>query len=126
APAPPPTTILDQSKDVWSFENIHFAFDSAVLTPDSFAILDQIVDALNTYPNLNVLVEGHTDSIGTNAYNLKLSKRRAQAVVDYLVSKGISPSRLSSEGFGEERPIASNKTAEGRAHNRRVQFDRVE
>lgn len=127
APAPPapPVTILDQTKDSWTFHNINFAFDSADLTADSLGVLDQIVDALNVYPNLNVIVEGHTDSVGTNAYNQKLSKRRAQSVVDYLVSKGISPSRLSSEGYGEERPIASNETEEGRAENRRVQFTKV-
>ena len=68
---------------------------------------------------------GHTDSIGTEAYNLKLSERRAQAVKAYLVSKGIDASRIYSEGKGEAQPIASNKTAEGRAKNRRVDIEVV-
>ncbi len=67
-------------------------------------------------------IEGHTDSVGTRPYNLALSQRRAQSVVEYLVNKGIDPTRLSSQGFGMEKPIASNKTEEGRSQNRRVEM----
>ena len=73
-------------------------------------------------PTLVVVVEGHTDSIGSDAYNMKLSQRRANTVRDYMVKKGISPSRIKTEAFGETKPIASNKTAEGRAQNRRVEI----
>ena len=69
---------------------------------------------------LVVVVEGHTDSIGSDAYNMKLSQRRAATVRDYMVENGISPSRIKTEAFGKTKPIASNKTAAGRAQNRRV------
>ena len=71
-------------------------------------------------PTLVVVVEGHTDSIGSDAYNMKLSQRRANAVRDYMVKNGVSGSRIKTEAYGKTRPIASNKTAEGRAQNRRV------
>ena len=75
---------------------------------------------------MKVLVEGHTDSTGAHAFNMDLSNRRAKAVVDYLVGKGVSPSRLSAQGYGPDRPIADNATKLGRSKNRRVQFTQVE
>lgn len=71
---------------------------------------------------MRVVVEGYTDSIGSDAYNMKLSERRAETVRDFMVSKGISPTRITTRGFGKANPIASNKTAEGRAENRRVEI----
>ncbi|MGH6635332.1 MAG: OmpA family protein [Opitutaceae bacterium] len=103
-------------------EGVNFAFDSAKLTPESEAILDQAVQELEEAASVTVRVEGHTDSIGSEAYNLELSERRAQAVVDYLISKGIDPSRVEPEGMGEGHPVDTNDTKEGRYHNRRVDF----
>lgn len=102
-----------------------FDFDKAVLKPAGKAKLDELA-ALVKDINLEVIVAvGHTDSIGTEAYNLKLSERRAQAVKAYLESKGIDKSRIYTEGKGEAQPIATNKTAAGRAQNRRVEIEVV-
>jgi OmpA-OmpF porin, OOP family len=92
-------------------------------TADSVAILDQAVDALKRYPEIKVELDGHTDSIGTDAYNQKLSERRAQIVYDYLTAHGIDPSRITAvKGFGESQPIDTNATKEGRARNRRTEL----
>jgi OOP family OmpA-OmpF porin len=92
-------------------------------TADSVAILDQAIDALKRYPEIKVELDGHTDSIGTDAYNQKLSERRAQIVYDYLTSHGIDPSRITAvKGFGESQPIDTNATKEGRARNRRTEM----
>src|SRR6059036_2623110 len=74
------------------------------------------------HPNLRALVEGHTDSIGSDAYNQRLSERRANAVGDYMIARGIEAQRITTKGWGESKPIASNKTKEGRAQNRRVEI----
>jgi len=102
--------------------NINFEFNKATLTPDGRSILDGIAAGLRGQPTMEVEIEGHTDHIGSEAYNLKLSKARAASVRDYLVSQGVQASRLSSQGYGESQPVASNKTDEGRAENRRVEF----
>jgi OmpA-OmpF porin, OOP family len=92
-------------------------------TADSIAILDQAIDALKRYPEIKVELDGHTDSIGTDAYNQKLSERRAQIVNDYLTSHGVDPSRITAvKGFGETQPIDTNATKEGRARNRRTEM----
>ena len=92
-------------------------------TADSVAILDQAVDTLKRYPNVRVEVDGHTDSKGTDAYNQKLSERRAHGVYEYLTAHGISASQISGErGFGESQPIDTNDTAAGRQRNRRVEL----
>jgi len=92
-------------------------------TADSIAILDQAIDALKRYPEIKVELDGHTDSIGTDAYNQKLSERRAQIVYDYLTSHGVGPSRITAvKGFGESQPIDTNATKEGRARNRRTEM----
>jgi OOP family OmpA-OmpF porin len=92
-------------------------------TADSIAILDQAIDALKRYPEIKVELDGHTDSIGTDAYNQKLSERRAQIVYDYLTSHGVDPSRITAvKGFGESQPIDTNATKEGRARNRRTEM----
>src|SRR5689334_313249 len=92
-------------------------------TADSIAILDQAIDALKRYPEIKVELDGHTDSIGTDAYNQKLSERRAQIVYDYLTSHGVDPSRITAvKGFGETQPIDTNATKEGRARNRRTEM----
>ena len=102
-----------------------FDFDKSVLKPEGKAKLDDLVGKIQGI-NLEVIIAvGHTDSVGSDAYNQKLSVRRAEAVKAYLVSKGIEKNRVYTEGKGEKQPVADNKTAEGRAKNRRVEIEVV-
>jgi len=103
-----------------TLEGVNFQFNSDKLVPASEVILDGVADDLKEHPQLKVLLEGHTDSVGNDAYNMKLSQRRAASVRNYLVEQGVSPANLTSEGFGETKPIADNSTDDGRAQNRRV------
>jgi outer membrane protein OmpA-like peptidoglycan-associated protein len=102
--------------------SVLFRSDESTLMPGARERLDQVADALLTSSNRNVLVEGFTDSQGTGQYNLDLSQRRADAVRSYLVQRGYDPARIQGHGIGEERPVADNATAEGRANNRRVEI----
>jgi WD40 repeat protein/outer membrane protein OmpA-like peptidoglycan-associated protein/Mg-chelatase subunit ChlD len=102
--------------------NIFFEFGKWKLTNSSRAELNRLVRFLNSHPGLEIVIEGHTDNIGTKDDNLALSKNRAMAVKKYLVEKGIDPGRLKAEGHGESIPVAPNNTPEGRAENRRVEF----
>lgn len=116
---------LDQAKSgdvVVILEGVNFEFDSARLRPDAITILDEAVTVLNRRKDISVDVVGHTDSTGTKQYNQGLSERRAKSVYDYFVSKGIAADRLTTKGYGETKPIASNATREGRAKNRRVEL----
>ena len=88
----------------------------------SFPLLDEVALALKDNPTIKVRIEGHTDSQGTDKFNLKLSNNRAASVRKYLIGKGIEGSRMESKGFGERVPIADNRTNDGRAQNRRVEF----
>lgn len=101
---------------------VKFEFDSATLTAEARRILDRVSETLKAYPNVNVELEGHTDSIGSASYNLGLSERRSIAVKDYLVSRGIPGSRMIPVGYGLSQPIADNSTEEGREENRRVEL----
>jgi OmpA-OmpF porin, OOP family len=103
-------------------ENIFFVTKSSQLLAKSFPKLNEVVTILNENPSLKVSIEGHTDDVGKDDVNQTLSDDRAAAVKAYLVSKGISESRLSSAGYGETKPVADNKTAAGRAKNRRVEM----
>jgi outer membrane protein W/outer membrane protein OmpA-like peptidoglycan-associated protein len=105
---------------------LYFDFDRAELRPESINELERIVQFMNDLPEATALIEGHTDSMGTDAYNLALSDRRAKSVFDYLASRGISPSRLQSVGKGESQPVADNATEQGRALNRRVMLIRTD
>ncbi len=105
--------------------NINFDFDSAALRPDSKQKLASVVKLLKENPKIRVRIVGHTDSTGSEEYNLGLSIRRANAVRKYLVSQGISITRLSAIGKGESQPLVSNRTRAGRAVNRRVEFEVV-
>lgn len=119
APQPPAATKVTYAADAF------FDFDKAVLKPEGRAKLDDLVGKIKGI-NLEVIIAvGHTDSVGADAYNQSLSVRRAEAVKGYLVSKGIEKNRVYTEGKGEKQPVADNKTAEGRAKNRRVEIEVV-
>jgi OOP family OmpA-OmpF porin len=105
---------------------LNFAFDSSALTDSDKAQLDAAVAELKRLNWTSGVIEGHTDSIGSDAYNQKLSERRAATVREYLIAQGISESRMAPTGFGESQPVADNKTAEGRAENRRVVLRRTD
>ena len=103
-------------------DDVLFDFDKSNVKPEAGAILDRLVAFMNENKDKKVSLAGHTDSIGTEAYNLRLSERRVNSVKDYVVKKGVDTSRISGQGFGESKPIADNKTAEGRSKNRRVEI----
>ncbi len=103
-------------------KNIFFDIDEAELLPHSYIELQKLLQLLQTYPNMIIEISGHTDIDGNDEYNLQLSTRRAKAVVEYLISEGISPHRTLYNGYGRSRPIAENNTAEGKQLNRRVEF----
>lgn len=128
APAPAPTPApapVPTSEKVSYSADAFFDFDKAVLKPAGKASLDDLVGKLKDM-NLEVIIAvGHTDSVGTDAYNQKLSVRRAEAVKAYLQSKGVEANRVYTEGKGEKQPVADNKTAAGRAKNRRVEIEVV-
>ena len=117
APAPPPDTC---GRIV--LRGVNFEFDKSNIDAASSVVLDAAADQLKECPNVAVRVEGHTDHIGTDAYNQGLSERRAEAVMSHLINRGVAGSRLTSVGYGESQPIASNDTDEGRALNRRVEL----
>lgn len=121
---PPEDTMLEQLKRTGRMVlyGIHFDVNSAVLRKESERTLFQIFDALKHDMSLKLLVEGHTDSTNTDAYNQDLSERRAKAVVEWLVAKGVQTRKLKAKGFGRTKPVASNDTAQGRALNRRVEL----
>ncbi len=117
APAPAPEAV----KKKIVLRNVHFDFDKSDIRPDARPVLDEAVQILKDQSAVAVIVAGHTDSIGTDEYNMKLSLRRAGAVRDDLVKHGIAASRIKTEGFGESKPVASNDTPEGKAQNRRIE-----
>ncbi|MBC8440112.1 MAG: OmpA family protein [Deltaproteobacteria bacterium] len=121
APAPVAVTPPVIEK-VWVVDEAYFDFDKIIIKPAGFDFLDKVIDVLKSRSDLFVKIQGHTDSIGTKAYNDVLSLRRAEAVKAYLTDKGIDKNRLSCEGFGFSKPVESNKTEKGRALNRRVEL----
>jgi outer membrane protein OmpA-like peptidoglycan-associated protein len=130
-PAPPPPPPVAQApppppaKKKIVLRSVHFDFDKSAIRPDAVPVLNEAAETLKAAGGIAVIVEGHTDSVGSDAYNQKLSQRRADAVRQYLAKHGIPANRITTEGFGESRPVASNDTADGRAQNRRVEL-RVE
>ncbi|WHZ12267.1 MAG: Outer membrane protein A precursor [Burkholderiaceae bacterium] len=124
APAPAPAPAVTASKVTYSADAF-FDFDKSVLKPEGKAKLDDLVDKIKGIKLEVIIAVGHTDSIGTVAYNQKLSVRRAEAVKAYLETKGIEKNRIYTEGKGKSQPIASNATAAGRAKNRRVEIEVV-
>lgn len=107
-------------------EPVVFEGETDTLAPESFAVLDTVVQILADYPNMTLEVQGHTDSRGEPARNLQLSQRRAQVVMEYLRDHGVAAARLTAKGYGETRPIESNRTSQGRAINRRVELVRTD
>ena len=105
---------------------ILFDLDKATIRKESYETLNNVAEIMKEYPNTQFLIEGHTDSQGSDSYNMNLSKERAASVKEYLVGQGLPASRLSSEGFGETRPIATNATAAGRQKNRRVEISLID
>ena len=103
-----------------------FDLNKATIRAESYEALNAVAETMNEYPNTRFLIEGHTDSQGSDAYNLKLSDERAASVKDYLIKQGLPATRLSSEGFGESKPVATNATAAGRQQNRRVEISLIE
>jgi len=125
APRPAPAPAAPVSEKVTFAADAFFDFDKAALKPDGKAKLDDLVSKMGGV-NLEVIIAvGHTDSVGPDAYNQKLSVRRSEAVKAYLVDKGIERNRVYTEGKGEKQPVADNKTREGRAKNRRVEIEVV-
>jgi outer membrane protein OmpA-like peptidoglycan-associated protein len=122
-PPPPPAPPAERRVERIVLQSVHFEFDRSRLTPLGRRVLDEAAQKLQANPNLSVEIEGHTDSIGTELYNLGLGKRRAEVVKGYLVLRHqVDPKRMMTVSFGETRPIADNRTQEGRALNRRVEF----
>lgn len=112
------------AKQTYQAETL-FDFDKSVIKPEGKAMLDQLITKLQGVNLEVVIVVGHTDSVGTDAYNMKLGARRAEAVKAYFVSRGIEKNRVYAESKGERQPVADNKTREGRARNRRVEIEVV-
>src|SRR6185369_10669820 len=124
-PPPPPAVVAPVSEKVTFAADAFFDFNKSDLKPEGKAKLDDLVGKMGGI-NLEVIIAvGHTDAIGNDAYNQKLSVKRADAVKNYLTSKGVEKNRVYTEGKGEKQPVADNKTAEGRAKNRRVEIEVV-
>ena len=129
-PGTPAGVAVDSSgcplKGSVTLRGVTFEFNSDALTQDSLAPLNAVAKDLQAHPRLVVELEGHTDNVGADAYNLQLSQRRADAVREYLLSQGVSPRQLTARGYGESKPVGNNKTEAGRAENRRVVMAVVE
>lgn len=127
---PRPGEEVDQNgcaiDQVFILRGVNFEFDSDRLTPEAKEILKQVAQTLQAYPDVNVEIAGHTDSIGTDAYNLGLSEKRSIAVKSFLSGQGVNAGRMTPNGYGESQPIDSNETEEGRAKNRRVELRVIE
>lgn len=108
--------------DKWVLVGVNFDFNSAKLLPESYPILYDAAKTLLKHPDIKVEIQGYTDNIGSESYNKKLAQKRADVVKGYLTSKGVAAARLNAVGYGESNPVADNKTADGRAMNRRIEF----
>ncbi len=122
-PKPKPKRVEVQEDRIDVSETIQFEFSSSRIAAESHDVLDELAAAITKHPEIKKLrVEGHTDNSGDAPHNLRLSKKRAAAVVKYLVGKGVEANRLVAAGFGQTKPIAKNDSEDGRAQNRRVAF----
>jgi outer membrane protein OmpA-like peptidoglycan-associated protein len=123
APPPPEKQVKIRDNRIEIGEKIQFAYDKAEVLQVSFALLDELAKVIQENPHVQkISIEGHASGEGEDEHNLLLSKARAEAVRVYLAAKGVAPERLSSTGYGESKPLASNDTEEGREKNRRVEF----
>mgnify|MGYP000917560715 CR=1 FL=1 len=113
---------FDENNPDGSKAGVYFATNKSDITPNSQLAIDKLVKIFTEYPETNILVEGHTDNVGTDAYNMTLSEKRANAVGNALKKSGLAAGRLTVKWYGESQPKADNATAEGRALNRRVEF----
>lgn len=116
------TLVVVTEKKIEIKQTVYFDTNKATIKPVSFPLLNQVAQALKDNPNIKVEVQGHTDSRGNDAFNLRLSQNRAESVRTYLINQGIAPDRMTARGYGENVMIADNRTAAGRAQNRRVEF----
>lgn len=121
-PAPEPVAVAPVVQKKIVLRGVNFDFGSAAIREDARPVLDEAVDTLQHEAGVVVLAAGHTDDVGSDAANLRLSQRRADAVRQHLIDGGIAPGRIRATGLGESQPVASNGTAEGRAENRRVEL----
>jgi outer membrane protein OmpA-like peptidoglycan-associated protein len=122
---PPRVEVTDKKIEI--HEKIQFDYNTATIKPASFSLMDEITDVIKKHPEIQkTQVEGYASAEGDDFYNQQLSDRRAKSVMKYLVDHGVDASRLVAKGFGEDRPIASNDTEEGREKNRRVEFNILE
>ncbi len=127
APPPPEPTPVAMPEQIELGEKVRFARNSARILSESHAVLDEVADKIKEATEIRkIRIEGHASADGNDEHNFELSAKRAAAVRDYLVSQGVQDERLTSEGFGETRPLADNDTAEGREENRRVELHIVE
>jgi outer membrane protein OmpA-like peptidoglycan-associated protein len=117
-----PSRVEITSEQIVIKQRINFATGKDVILPDSFPVLDDVAQAMKDYPKIKVEIGGHTDNVGDDNQNQKLSKNRADSVFEYLLSKGVAANRMVTIGYGETRPIDTNRTDEGRLNNRRVEF----
>jgi len=109
----------------FTLTGVTFETSSAVIRPSSFGKLDEVAEALKANPDVRVEISGHTDNIGADASNLRLSQARAESVRRYFIGKGVPAAQMEAKGYGETKPVATNDTAEGRAENRRVEMSRL-
>jgi outer membrane protein OmpA-like peptidoglycan-associated protein len=124
APAPAPAYVapVPAAPQKLVLEGVNFDFDKATLRQEDMGSLDKDVETLKAWGDVDIEVAGHTDSMGSDAYNMKLSKQRAEAVRNFLISRGVAADRLTAKGYGESQPVADNATEEGRFKNRRVEL----
>ncbi len=120
------TLVVVTEKEIKITQQIHFAFNKAIIRPESYPVMNAVVDALKDNPNIDIEVQGHTDNVGGNAVNKPLSQARADACRKYLIDHGIASSRLTAVGYGLDKPIVPNDSERNRALNRRVQFVRMD
>jgi len=113
--------IIYEPSRVFTLENVYFEFGKSVLKTESYPALDELVALLKAQPSMEIEISGHTDNVGGKEANLKLSKDRAESVRQYLIKKGISASRVTSVGYGDSMPVASNDSDQGRQMNRRTE-----
>ncbi|MBW8459231.1 MAG: OmpA family protein [Thiobacillus sp.] len=124
APVPAPAYVAPEpaAPQKLVLEGVNFDFDKATLRQEDMGNLDNDVATLKAWGDVDIEVAGHTDSMGSDAYNMKLSRQRAEAVRNFLISRGVAADRLTAKGYGESQPVADNATEDGRFKNRRVEL----